>query len=307
MQLGGLPDLTDAINHSAAYALHQNQKPDVKEMVNRHWPMNQMTGQPLRFLCQLDVYYWMVVIHLLTFERWGDEQQQGRDHHYWFSGTGGHRLLQWRHRLQVWYDPDFREGFLGANAFMLAADDVLPRADVFPREEIVAAIGKKNAEANQVNCACGEELPRLQLAPPTLGFDVEEKENGLSHISDRLRDKLEGNPMFDGTAEITLFGRASSQQEPRRFINPFPEHPHRLTPFLCWNSRAHDITYQIYAALKTFSNRWIECENRLFLHLNNSRHDSKRIIRQPSLSRGKGHQPVVPPRLRAEHGGHQLL
>jgi hypothetical protein len=100
----------------------------------------------------------------------------------------------------------------------------------------------------------------LQLLTPKLGFDIEQPENGRNPISDRLRDQLDSDPLFCGNAEITLFGRASSQQEPVRFLSPYPGHPHRLTPFLCWGSQEHDITYQIYAALKTFQNQWVECK-----------------------------------------------
>ena len=68
MQLGGLPDLVDSINGSAMHAIHQGIKPDLRALVNRYWPNNQITGQPLKFLCQLDVFQWMAVIHFLTFE-----------------------------------------------------------------------------------------------------------------------------------------------------------------------------------------------------------------------------------------------
>jgi hypothetical protein len=261
MQLGGLPDLVNSINGSAMHATHQGLKPDLKTLVNRYWPINQITGQPLKFLCQLDVFQWMAVIHYLTFESWADKDEaRSNEDYYWFSGAGGRRMFEWPHRLQVWFDPDFREGYLGANAFMLAEGDPLWKKDVFPREEIVAAIVEKSKEAEAVNYACQQTLPRSQLLPPKLGFDIEEPEKGRSPISDRLRDTLDNDPLFSGNAEITLFGRASSQQEPVRFINPYPHHPHRLTPFLCWGSQAHDVTYQIYAALKTFQSQWIECK-----------------------------------------------
>jgi len=73
MQLGGLPDLVNSINGSAMHAIHQGIKPDLKALVNRHWPNNQITGQPLKFLCQIDVFQWMAVIHFLTFESWAEK------------------------------------------------------------------------------------------------------------------------------------------------------------------------------------------------------------------------------------------
>jgi hypothetical protein len=261
MQLGGLPDLVDSINGSAMHAIHQGIKPDLKALVNRYWPNNQITGQPLKFLCQLDLFQWMAVIHFLTFESWAEKDEaRSNEDYYWFSGAGGRRMFEWPHRLQVWFDPDFRESYFGANAFMLVEGGPLWEKDAFAREEVVAAIAEKNREAEAVNYVCQQTLPRLQLLTPKLGFDIEQPENGRNPISDRLRDQLDSDPLFCGDAEITVFGRASSQQEPVRFLNPYPNHPHRLTPFLCWGSQEHDITYQIYAALKTFQNQWVECK-----------------------------------------------
>ena len=260
MQIGGLPDLAGAINSSAAYVVHQKRAPSLEKLVDSYWPLNQITGQPLKFLCQLDIYDWMVVAHCLTHERWGDPLQGADAPYNWFSAAGGHKLLQYPHRLQVWYDPDFQESMLGANAFILVTDDLAPEQEVFSRAEILEAVRRKNEEANKVEYATGEALPRLQLAPPTLGFDVEYRENGLSYLTDKLHDKLQDAPIFSSRAEIQLFGKASSQQEPRRFISPYPFHPHRLTPFLCRHSQAHDVTYQLYAAFKTYSFRWVECK-----------------------------------------------
>ncbi len=260
MQIGGLPDLAGAINSSAAYAVHEKRTPSLEKLVDVYWPVNQITGQPLKFLCQLDVYDWMVVIHHLTRESWGDQLHDSSSPYNWFSAAGGHKLLQYPHRFQVWFDPDFQESMLGANAFILVTNDLAPEQEVFSRAEIIEAVRQKNDEANKVDYATAEALPRLQLAPPTLGFDVEVRENGLSYIADKPYDKLQDNPVCSSRADIQLFGKASSQQEPRRFINPYPHHPHRMTPFLCWHSRAHDVTHQIYATFKTFCYQWVECK-----------------------------------------------
>jgi len=153
------------------------------------------------------------------------------------------------HRLQVWLIPIQGKLFRG-HAFMLVEGDRCGKRTPFRArkswQRSPRRTGRPRPSAMPASKRCRGCSSWLQA-----WFDIEQPESGRNPISDRLRDHLDRDPLFCGNAEITLFGRASSSRN-LCVPQPYPGHPHRLTPFLCWGSQEHDITYQIYAALKHF-------------------------------------------------------
>lgn len=80
-----------------------------------------------------------------------------------------------------------------------------------------------------------------------LNFDVDWFGTDTSEIADAVREAVQSSAGTYGS-NFTLFGKADSQQTPKRYVNTFgyENAPTRKAPLLSWNDSEHDFTYQIY-------------------------------------------------------------
>jgi hypothetical protein len=212
----------------------------------------------MKFLCSLNIYDWLKTIHYATGEYWG-----GKDDYKLFSAVGNRNVVQYENTLRIWFDPDFNDTYLSADSQILVVwENMFKDNPVYSEADINAAVNRKQIEAESVERATPYKIPFTHLGEPEIAFDLESKagaDYGWQGVSDSKGEKLWDHPLFSSdNAELTVLGRPSSQQTERRFINPFPGKPHRLTPFLHWHHAQSDITYQLYAATKTFQHDWIE-------------------------------------------------
>lgn len=260
--LGGIPDLFNLANDAAENAAYNFKEkrlaklPTLHEIIERLWPKSH-DGTPLLFLGTFELFDWMQVIHQLTGKPWKDSSRE-----FSCSAGGNHRMFEYPHRQHVWFDPDFGCPYLASNAAVFIEHEPLNKTETYSRQQVAETATQIKEQAGKVKRACGYEVPNIFLGEPKLGFDIESTPADKLTVSDSVHDRLWEHPLFASEGVITAFGKPSSQQTEQRYINPYPFHPHRMTPFLSWHNEEHDITYQLYASFKTFSFRvqWVEAK-----------------------------------------------
>lgn len=240
-KVGGIPDLG---------RYHIQGKTKNLNAIAKSWPKCGVCYQDMKFLAQVDLKDWLVPIHSLVanFEpRYSKETPESI--YAYESSIGGFRSVEhttwmdkvlWQffscpHAGMEFYNPNYNGRILISTKHdgkAATEPSLLEKLNFkhprMPRESFVA-----NDH--------GKKIERLEFK-----IDIDSVGEDYS-LLDRADKVMESRPdLFKMTSDMTFFGTARSQQEPKRYWMPLATVPTRMTPIVSWNDSNRDMTYQMY-------------------------------------------------------------
>lgn len=237
-RVGGLPDMSEFIGWLAEHASLCKKPFDLKECINRNWPVDGYDGEKLPFIGQLLSGPWQMAWHSLIAKgndgmlysplRWAatENEFESSTHKFLWAETRFKNMHPcYDARVLSWTPPG--EGLM--QKWVIPQDEIREAISAFAKEKEVTLLENK------------------ELVKPTFILECTEWE-----LSDKLEKK---DPLFKRDGDIIVFGVGSSQQQ---VLTPYSTSYAglKMAPFLTWSDFDHDITHQVYLEAEPHSGFW---------------------------------------------------